>query len=727
MNGRLTVPMSARDFLSVLFKYKKMIAALVTLTLLIVIAFSYASSESYEAHAKLLIKFGRENTPASATIDSLLRQQLTTTVMRREDVASEVEVLTGRTLTEEALRAVGMERMAPPLVKGEGVWGALKYHARRTLRESMRILRETLVSLGLTQEVTDEQRLILAVQRQVTGTPIRNTDVIDLTFRWPLKEPAAEFVNRLIDLYIARHLSVHTEKGFYGFVKSQVEDARKKLEDAEKALGDYRQQSGIVSLGEQQTILLKQRAEVDSSLQAVHQQIVELKSKLELVRDDVAQEKESLAVDQGSGRNPVIDALRLRMATLELEEKDLLRRFDAGNRLVQEKREAISELRQRLDAEINSARQAASGGSSSLYTTLRQDAMSMEAELAGAVAKETELQAMSKTLTQRLLDLANNETALDRLTRDVKVQEGLFQIYSTKQEELRLADLMDQSRLASITVIEPANTPIEPVRMLRYLPNRILNILAALLGSLTAGVVLSLLRDHFDRTLDTVHKVESYSGLRVVCSLPKIKKGADASPSQLAPLMALLGDIDKPLVISSATADEGVSTTIQKLAEALVRERGKRIVVVDANYRAGAEQAAYRGPSKRGMSDIAADRVDSVVQRSDLEGLCFVARGETAINPPQLLEQPDYLAALMKLQNEFDYVLVDAPPILSHSDAAVLGRHGLPMIVVVDARRTRAEVLNEAKNRVANAQGKIYGVILNFRRFYLPGAIYRRV
>lgn len=715
---------SLRDFLFVLFKYQRMIVWLMVLTISLVIFISYLLPESYQASSKLLIKFGRQNSQASATIETPLRQQLSTNLIRKEDIASEAEIITSVALIQRVIREVGINRIAPPLQRPPGILGSIKYAFKYAWREIMSGVRNILVSLGLIDELTDEQRLILALQRALQATPIRNTNVIEVSFRWPIKEISAEFVNRLVDRYIELHVDVHKEKGFYAFVKTQVDETRQQLLDAERSISAYKTKNGVVSLSEQRPLLLKQRADAEAEIQTTSGKIAELGSKLTVINNRLAQEQLHLQ-PEASGRNPVIDSLKLRLATLELEEKDLQRKYNENHRILKEKREVIAEIRNRLNQEIDSAKLAVSGGSPSILMNLRQEATMIEAEYKGAMSKKQELMARLAELSHRINTLEGSETALSQMTRDLKVLEGNFQIFQAKQEDLRMSDLLDQSRIISVSIIEPATVPFQAVRMIRFLPNKILNILAAIIGSVLVGIILSFLRDYFDHTLDTVRKVNNFTDIRVLASISNLSTRDDQPEDQLASINETISDTRVPIVITSPSSKEGVTRGLTKIAKSLAKYRGKRILLINCNFRDAAESFQLKKTSSEGLTDVSVQQLSKVIQETGFENLSQISRGRGKINPQQFLGKPEFIAALKAFADEFDYVFIATPPILAHSDALVFSHAGFPILMIVDSQNTRAEVLVEAKNRIMGARGTIVGIVLNSRNHPIPEKIYR--
>ena len=713
-----------RDILAVVFKYKRMIVALVALTLAVVVTFAYWFPERFDSSSKILIKPGRQNSQMGV-VESPLRAQITTNTLRKEDITTEAEILASRPLIEKALADVGEAVMSPPLTPGDSLWSETKYWIKSAGRGLADFFRATLVFLGLTVETTEHQRLVLALEKNLKVLPVHNSDVIEVRFTWPSPEAAAAFVNSLVGFYIEQHVRVHKEEDFYGFMRSETDRTRERLQEIEAEIAVFKKKYGIVDLAEQRTLLLKQQNSLDTALRVASESVAEHRSRLATVSSKIEADREVLVVGEGDGRNPVIDHLRLRIATLDLEEQDIKRRYEEGSVVVEQKRQVTEETKLRLAQEIDVARQAAEGATPSSYARLREEKHRHDVELKGAQAREQELMRQLKQVTRNLEELNSKENELIQLSREQKAVEGQLALYMVKQDELRLAEVMDQRRITSVAVINGAGVPIQPVRMISLLPNRIFFLLAGLLGSLIGGAALAFVRDYLDRTLDTVRKVEIAAGAPVLGSLPFMDNIARDGPARLSWVSERLSTDTRFILVCGVTRGDGASTVAAVIAEGFVHERGKRVLLVDCNFR-DQPGPLLALPNSPGLFDVPSAELKSVVIESRISGLSVIPRGAKNGNPTAMFEQAGFLDAMSELARDFDYTILDVPAILSHPDALVLGRLGLDAIVVVDSSRTRVEALEEAIKRLHSSGARIAGAVMNFRRYYIPDSLYNR-
>jgi Mrp family chromosome partitioning ATPase len=107
--------------------------------------------------------------------------------------------------------------------------------------------------------------------------------------------------------------------------------------------------------------------------------------------------------------------------------------------------------------------------------------------------------------------------------------------------------------------------------------------------------------------------------------------------------------------------------------------------------------------------------------------LWLMPPGSTAVEAPGLFASDRWYSRLAELKEEFDYVLIDAPPVSMYADPILLGQKADGVILVVEANSTRRETARVAKQTLEDARVKLLGSILNNRTFPIPEALYRKL
>lgn len=275
-----------------------------------------------------------------------------------------------------------------------------------------------------------------------------------------------------------------------------------------------------------------------------------------------------------------------------------------------------------------------------------------------------------------------------------------------------------------ITVTEPAVTPVAASS-----PNvRMLIILGGLLG-LALGVGVAMLRTVLDTRIHTQHDLEDITDRPMLGGIaydpeaqkrPLIVHVDPRSPrsESFRTLRTNLQFLDveggaRVFVVSSAGPGEGKSTTAANLAIALA-ETGARVALVDGDLRLP-RVADYMGlEGGVGLTDVLIGRVDvaDALQKWGQNELYVLTSGRIPPNPSELLGSSAMTQVLGPLGEYFDYVLIDAPPLLLVTDAAVLGKKTRGVILVAASGKTKKQELTGAVRTLATAGVELLGTIV---------------
>ena len=170
----------------------------------------------------------------------------------------------------------------------------------------------------------------------------------------------------------------------------------------------------------------------------------------------------------------------------------------------------------------------------------------------------------------------------------------------------------------------------------------------------------------------------------------------------------------KTIAITSCTPNEGKSTTIANLAIVLT-QAGKSVLLIDCDMRNPTVHKNFNLSNKVGLSSCISmgTAVADAVQETGIEGLDALTAGVIPPNPSELLGSERMKNILQRAKEEYDYVLIDTPPVLPVTDSLVLGRMVDGLILVIDSGEIKVEMAREVKNQLVHAGANILGVVLN--------------
>ncbi|HTX13714.1 MAG TPA: CpsD/CapB family tyrosine-protein kinase [Candidatus Baltobacteraceae bacterium] len=183
------------------------------------------------------------------------------------------------------------------------------------------------------------------------------------------------------------------------------------------------------------------------------------------------------------------------------------------------------------------------------------------------------------------------------------------------------------------------------------------------------------------------------------------------------------------VVFCGVNRGDGCSWVCARASEALSEQVPGRVCIVDANFRSPSLHEYFRVENESGLADAmkASGPIETFVRPSWSSHLWFVCAGAVGGDPHGPLNPAQLRTRFSQLRSEFDYVLVDAPPIGQCSDAALLGQFTDGIVLVVGCNSTRRATARAAKESLDGAGVLILGTVLNRRTYPIPEALYRRL
>ncbi|MCT1435503.1 polysaccharide biosynthesis tyrosine autokinase [Dietzia maris] len=281
--------------------------------------------------------------------------------------------------------------------------------------------------------------------------------------------------------------------------------------------------------------------------------------------------------------------------------------------------------------------------------------------------------------------------------------------------------------LAKLTVVNPPQLPAQAVS-----PNTKQNIALGLVAGLLAGIALALTLATLDRRIKDKQQVEEIAGAPVVGEIPfrtaedkaegaehliPFREGHSPAAESFRRLRTNLQflNVDRPprvFVITSSVAMEGKSETAINLSLALA-ETGNRVLLVEADLRRPRVVNYLSMPYKVGLTNVLSGQADvrDVVQETRHEGVELLACGPLPPNPSELLASDAAHRMIEELRKEYDYVIIDSPPLLPVTDGALLARATDGALLVARTYRTTRDQFAQSIDNLRKADAKVLGVV----------------
>jgi capsular exopolysaccharide synthesis family protein len=169
----------------------------------------------------------------------------------------------------------------------------------------------------------------------------------------------------------------------------------------------------------------------------------------------------------------------------------------------------------------------------------------------------------------------------------------------------------------------------------------------------------------------------------------------------------------KKILITSALAGEGKTFVATNLAQAIARERDRRVLLIDADLRNPTLHLPLGAPLAPGLSEYLREQASDadIIQHGCEGNLCFIAAGQPGSDPSELLSNGGLEKLLDRVAPLFDWVIVDSPPCLPVADANVLAGLCDGAVLVIRARSTPSAAVERARKELQKR--KVVGVVMN--------------
>ena len=333
----------------------------------------------------------------------------------------------------------------------------------------------------------------------------------------------------------------------------------------------------------------------------------------------------------------------------------------------------------------------------------------------------------------RLRGLPETQQEILRLTRDMEVSSALYVDLLNSAQELKV---LKAGAVGNVRVVDYALKPYKPIK-----PNQnFIVFISTVLGALL-GIGIAFARKNLREAVQDPDVIEGKLGLAVLATVPhsrmqKILIRGRASAAEGSSLLAVVDPHDVAiesmrslrtllyfeqmnarnniLLITSPGPGCGKTFVCLNLA-AVLAGTGKRTLVVDADLRRGRVHEIFGIANNVGLSDVITHKLElgAGICKTGLNNLFIVPTGTTPPNPSELLLREQFMMALKLYSSTFDCVIIDSPPVLSVTDAAIVGHlAGTTLLVVKDQQSPLREIDQSAK-RLRHAGANLRGVVYN--------------
>lgn len=562
-----------------------------------------------------------------------------------------------------------------------------------------------------------------AYLKRLTVEPKIGTRLVMVAFSAPDPKLAARVTNAHIEHYIHQGLELRSEsrRAAVEFLENQLVDIKRRVQQSEAALNTYRHQMGIVSFDVEDTNKVAQNRMEDltRALTEAETKRITAEAQMRQVRSG---DYDSLPQVVS---NPTITTLKPQVRRLQAEYANLSTAFNPKYPKLAELKAELLEAQSTLNKEIAGVAKA------------------VQREYTSAADQEQELR--SEIDAEKERDLQLNDASLQDavLAREVETNRELYKNVLLRMQQIQVGE---QAPVTNISIVDRAVAPPFPSTPKKRRDLAISGLIALLLG-----LALAFIRDQLDSRLKSSEEVENYLHLPNLAVAPDFAmlhdttgkprrlggvqralfgsngtsdsslssfvhqpgKGEVYRSIRTALMFSRAGSPPRKILVTSAIEGEGKTWTAYHSALAFA-QTGARTLPIDADLRRAKCHESLDTDNTVGLSEVLAGQLEAeeTIRYVEDRSLYLLPAGSRVPNPAELLTSNRMLDVLKSLSKQYQYILIDAAPLMYASDTVGISTMADGVVLVAGAETAKQSV-RRASERLSFAVANILGVVLN--------------
>jgi uncharacterized protein involved in exopolysaccharide biosynthesis len=477
-----------RELLGAVFRNRRVLKITFLLTFGGALLAVFLFGVKYEADTQILVKHRRADEVVS-TDTSSRDPQPSTDVPTEREINTEISLLKSQDLLQAVVKDLGLDK-----VQRHSWDSLLPWHD-----EQWRLARAT-------RALSDGLKI----------TEVPQSNVIHVAYRSRHPEMAAQILTDLNKQYLAKHLTVYRPAGVYDFFHQQAEHYREQVQSAENQLASYDLAKNSSDPELEKEILVKKAGEFEGDLRQTESAVADTQKRINELLSEINRTPARLTTQVTSGDNSQLLAnLKSSLAELETRRVDLLTKYQPTYRLVQDVDKQIANLQKAIAAQNQSPVKQVSDAQNPTFLLLQAELVKANADLTGFQARARATAPVVDAYQQQALLIDQKGIQRQDLLRNIRDAEQDYTLYVQKQEQARISDELDKSRILNVAITETPVVPSFPV----YSP--LLLAIAAAVVALMMSIAVAFVADYFDPTFRPPEEIAAVMELPVLACFAK--------------------------------------------------------------------------------------------------------------------------------------------------------------------------------------------------------------
>lgn len=586
---------------------------------------------------------------------------------------------------------------------------------------------------GPSDKILSISQIAGLLNNAVTIEQKRGLDIIIISAESPSPSEAALIANIYAKEYKNYNLEVNRDQLTFvkNFLDKQRKEKKDQLNEAEEILRAYQEKGGIIALDQQAQSLIQQLSQFEAQRNASQIDLLASNEVLKQYKEELKKQDPKLAdYLESATSEDYITALQKEIAQLQLNRDLALTKVDPDLNItakVSEYDRKIKELKAKLDEKIKVLKAGILASSPEEVKALSQKIIEEEIKNSSLRITQNGLDEILKRYEEKFNRLPKTSLELARFQRN---RESLEKLYTLVEERYQEAVINEQSQPGNVLIIDDARTPGHPAK-----PNRILIVIIGLFIGAGLSFAYVFLKNYFDNSVKTPEDIQK-KNVNVLAWIPQVDGlslnikskfdfivatqpdsiAAEAYRSLRTRVQFSRADKDslKTILITSPAPQEGKTTVAINLAGSFALAN-KKTLIVDCDLRKPRLHQVLERDKKPGLIDylVGDYKLNQVISPTEINGLYIITSGTIPPNPSEMLDSKQMENFLSEIRNQYDYIILDSPPIVAVTDAEILAKKVDSSILVISADVTEIAMLDRALQLLKHDNSNIIGTVLN--------------
>lgn len=606
------------------------------------------------------------------------------------------------------------------------------------LVRSKSVLKKAIVLFNQSNEDSLQKQITLGeVKKEVKTEVIPGTQIIEINFRHTDPSVTSSLLNLIASSVIQENAeTIRSEaRATRQFLENQIPRRQQELVKIESSISQFKQQYNIVSLEETDNKRLTQSiAEAEKIAQEISAELRQVQARSLALSKVIGKssDKESY-LSAKAGQNPELISLRDQLADLEsqlkIKRENLTDDHPEIQKLLTEKEAAQSLYQQKLAGLLPGDTTDSNNSPEVANEKVAQD---LSEKLVLSVVERNELReklANTRAYISRLDARRKKYPVLEKtLASLLRKKEGATESVNLLRQKLDEARIAEAQLVSNLRIIEEATKPTLP-----SYPNVPSFLLLGVIAAVTLSLGVTLVAEGMDSSLKDLENIEELIGIPLLGVIPK-QQNSQLSPTlpfvELYNNLALLESVralsknieyrnaneSKVVIITSAISGEGKSFVAANLA-ILSAMISKKTLLIDADMRRPSIHKAFQLSLNPGLQDILKgvlkDEFSSAIRSTSIKNLSVMTSGKFSYDNIFSYETQTSKELFSELEQHYDVIVIDTPPVMACSDALVLSQGTRQTVMVARLNVTPKQVLNRSIDILNSNNVNVVGLAVN--------------